>query len=103
MVYVIVVLIAINIFSFIAIGWDKEKSKSEDVRRMPEGEIFFWAAAWGAFGVYIGMLVFRHKTRKWYFIIGIPLLILENLASAYLMYWLLNFNNIDFFESGGII
>jgi uncharacterized membrane protein YsdA (DUF1294 family) len=31
------------------------------------------------------MLSFRHKTKKWYFQIAIPLLILQNLATLYLM------------------
>lgn len=53
--------------------------------RTPEGLLFFMAAAFGSIGVYAGMLTFRHKTKKWYFQLGIPLLILQNLATAYLI------------------
>jgi uncharacterized membrane protein YsdA (DUF1294 family) len=48
--------------------------------------LFFLAAAFGSIGVYAGMFVFRHKTRKWYFLIGIPLLIAQNAAAIYLVY-----------------
>jgi len=70
-------------------GHDKRKShKEKHVRRLPEGQIFFWATCFGAVGVYVGMLLFRHKTKKWYFKIGIPLLVLQNFAAVYLV-WLL--------------
>ena len=84
--YVIAGLALVNLLSFLAIGRDKEKSRNPEARRMPEGEIFFWAAAFCSLGIYLGMLVFRHKTRKWYFLIGIPLLMLQNLAFFYLAY-----------------
>lgn len=86
--YVVAVLALINLLAFLAMGRDKEKSRDPQARRMPEGEIFFWAAAFGSLGVYLGMLFFRHKTRKWYFALGIPLLILENIACIYLLYLL---------------
>ena len=44
------------------------------------------AAMFGSIGVYAGMFAFRHKTRKWYFVIGIPALILEQAALLYLIY-----------------
>jgi len=31
------------------------------------------------------MVLIRHKSRKWYFIIGIPALIVENLATLYVI------------------
>ena len=77
---------AINIFAFIVIGNDKRKSTRRDnIERTPEGLLFFMAAAFGSIGVYAGMLTFRHKTKKWYFQLGIPLLILQNLATLYLI------------------
>jgi uncharacterized membrane protein YsdA (DUF1294 family) len=65
---------------------DKRKSiRGNGQKRTPEGIIFFFAAAFGSIGVYLGMLTFRHKTKKWYFQIGIPLLILQNLTLLYLV------------------
>ncbi len=75
---------AINIFAFFVMGSDKRKSmRSGNPERTPEGLLFFMAAAFGSLGVYAGMLTFRHKTKKWYFQLGIPLLILQNLAALY--------------------
>jgi len=77
---------AINIVSFLVIGNDKRlSSRGGNLERIPEGLIFFMATIFGGVGVYLGMIVFRHKTRKWYFQVGIPLLILQNLATLYLV------------------
>lgn len=51
----------------------------------PEGAIFFMATIGGGIGIYAGMLLLRHKTRKWYFALGIPLLIAQNLVVLYLL------------------
>ena len=65
---------------------DKRKSmQSGNPERTPEGLLFFLAAAFGSAGIYAGMLTFRHKTKKWYFQLGIPLLIVENLTTLYLI------------------
>lgn len=78
----------INIIAFSIMAYDKRLSRrGGDTERIPEGMIFFMAAALGGVGVYLGMLAFRHKTRKWYFQLGIPLLALQNLATVYLV-WL---------------
>jgi uncharacterized membrane protein YsdA (DUF1294 family) len=80
------VLGAINIAAFLLVVRDKRKSiKGGASERTPEGLLFFMATMFGAVGVYAGMLVFRHKTKKWYFMLGVPLLILQNLATLYLL------------------
>lgn len=77
---------AINIFSFFVMASDKRKSmQGGNPERTPEGLLFFLAAAFGSAGIYTGMLTFRHKTKKWYFQLGIPLLILQNLATLYVL------------------
>jgi uncharacterized membrane protein YsdA (DUF1294 family) len=65
---------------------DKIKARIDGAERISEGMLFFLAAAFGALGVYLGMFLFRHKTRKWYFQIGIPLVFLENCALLYSIY-----------------
>ena len=87
------IFVTINIFAFIVIGNDKRKSmRGGNPDRTPEGLLFFIAAAFGSLGVYAGMLTFRHKTKKWYFQLGIPLLILQNMATLYLLKELLVMN-----------
>ncbi len=88
------VLIAIfassNLVALIVMGRDKQKAvRGNHTERTPEGLIFFLAAAFGAVGVYIGMHLFRHKTKTWYFQLGIPLLIIQNVATVYSIWQLL--------------
>ena len=78
--------IAINLVAFASMLWDKSRSKRAGAERISEGLLFFMAAMFGSVGVYAGMFAFRHKTRKWYFVIGIPALILEQAALLYLVY-----------------
>lgn len=80
------IFVAINLFTFLVMANDKRKSRQRgEVERIPEGLIFFMAAAFGSVGVLAGMYFLRHKTRKWYFQIGIPLLIVQNLATLYVL------------------
>lgn len=80
------VLLLINTFSFFVMAYDKRKAVvGNSTERTPEGFIFFMAAMFGSIGVYAGMFLFRHKIRKWYFQLGIPLLILQNVATFYLV------------------
>jgi uncharacterized membrane protein YsdA (DUF1294 family) len=85
-IYIVGPLVIINLIAFIIILLDKIKSATPGSERISEGMLFFMAAAFGSLGVYAGMFAVRHKTRKWYFLIGIPLLMVENLATAYLIY-----------------
>jgi uncharacterized membrane protein YsdA (DUF1294 family) len=78
-------LTVVNALAFLIMLWDKVQSRRNGAERVSEGMLFFLAAAFGSVGVYAGMFAFRHKTRKWYFLIGIPLIALQNLASAYVL------------------
>jgi len=68
-----VILIAIvNIGSLMFFGFDKLKSKSGGWR-IPESRLLLVALV-GPFGAYIGMLLFKHKTRKTKFFL-VPLFV----------------------------
>jgi len=83
---IIIFFLAINLLAFLLMFLDKVKSRKNNAERISEGMLFFMATAFGSVGVYVGMFAFRHKTQKWYFILGIPLLILQNSAFLYLAY-----------------
>ncbi len=87
--FILALFAAINLVAFFAMLLDKQRSKRSGAERISEGMLFFMAAMFGSVGVYLGMFVFRHKTRQWHFIIGIPALIAEQLALLYLVYWYL--------------
>lgn len=73
------VLVFMSTLSFLVVWWDKVQSRKSGAERVSEGILFFLAACFGSLGVFLGMFAFRHKTRKWYFLLGIPLLIAENI------------------------
>ncbi|MES2749493.1 MAG: DUF1294 domain-containing protein [Patescibacteria group bacterium] len=80
------ILAVINIFAFLVMANDKRKSiAGGNIERTPEGVLFFLAAAGGSLGIYLAMILLRHKTRKWYFQVGIPLIIMQNVATLYLL------------------
>ncbi|MDO8240804.1 MAG: DUF1294 domain-containing protein [Candidatus Moranbacteria bacterium] len=76
----------VNVLAFVIMLWDKMQSRKKDAERISEGMLFFMATIFGSVGVLAGMFAFRHKTQKWYFLMGIPMLIAENCALLYLIY-----------------
>ena len=78
--------LVVNVTAFLIMFLDKSRSRTVGSERISEGMLFFLATAFGSVGVYVGMFLFRHKTKKWYFVVGIPLLAAENAAFLYLVY-----------------
>lgn len=68
-------LIAVNLFSFCLMGYDK-RCAHRGKWRVSERRLFMAAVCFGALGGLLGMKVFRHKTRHWSFRIGFPLLMI---------------------------
>ena len=83
---IIIYLIAINILGFFAMGIDKLKAKRFSWR-IPENTLFTFTILGGGIGTIAGIYVFRHKTKKAKFTIGMPaILILEILLFIYIQY-----------------
>ena len=66
-------LIIINLAGFILCAVDKRKA-IRNKWRIPERDIFIAALLGGSAGVYLSMLLFRHKTKHLKFMAGIPLI-----------------------------
>lgn len=64
-------LVVINFISFTVMGVDKLKAKKR-AWRIPEATLFVLAIIGGSIGSILGMHLFRHKTRHWYFLYGMP-------------------------------
>ena len=64
----------INAAGFLLMGLDKWKAKHKKWR-IAEKTFFLVSILGGSLGTWAGMYVFRHKTRHWYFVIGMPLII----------------------------
>ena len=65
----------VNIVSFLIFGFDKMQAVKNRYR-IPEKTLLIWSAIGGATGSFIGMHVFRHKTRKSKFFITVPILMI---------------------------
>jgi len=81
-------LAAVNVVSFAVYGADKRRAR-KDKRRVSEKTLFLLAAIGGSVGALLGMKVFRHKTRHWYFVWGIPAILLVQIALPVVI-WVLN-------------
>ncbi|MDD4371010.1 MAG: DUF1294 domain-containing protein [Anaerostipes sp.] len=72
--------IIINILAFITFGMDKQKAIKHQYR-VPERNLFILAIIGGGVGAILGMYFFHHKTKKWYFCFGIPVIIIIQVAA----------------------
>ena len=78
--------IIVNVAGFAAMGIDKGRARRK-VWRIPESTLFLIALIGGSIGSLLGMYGFRHKTRHWYFVWGMPaILILQTALILYLLF-----------------
>ena len=66
--------IIMNLLAFLLYGIDKWSAR-HDLRRIPEKVLLGIAAIGGSLGAFAGMRLFRHKTRKAKFYLGVPILL----------------------------
>ena len=64
----------VNLAGFILMGVDKLKAKRRKWR-IPEATLFLVAIIGGSIGSIAGMYIFRHKTKRMYFVIGMPVIL----------------------------
>ena len=67
--------IFINLFGFYAMYNDKQRARKRAFR-IPEATLFAIAIIGGCIGSILGMYTFRHKTRHWTFVYGLPLILI---------------------------
>ena len=80
---IIIYLLVINIFGFLAMWIDKRKAE-KGKWRIQEKTLFMITVLGGGIGTISGMYTFRHKTQKIGFTVGLPaILILEIAAVIY--------------------
>ena len=74
-----------NIIGLAVMGIDKSKAKRH-AWRIPEKELFLISIIGGSIGTLVGMYVFRHKTKHWYFVIGMPVLLVLQIVLGMFMF-----------------
>jgi uncharacterized membrane protein YsdA (DUF1294 family) len=75
-------LLIINLVAFVCYGVDKLMAK-RNAPRVSELALLLLALAGGSVGAWIGMQVWRHKTKHAKFRFGVPILLLLQVA----LYW----------------
>lgn len=83
---ILIYFVVINLIGFFAMWLDKQKAK-KGAWRIPENTLFMLTVLGGGIGTIAGMYIFRHKTKKLKFTIGMPvILICEIILIVYLTY-----------------
>ena len=75
-----------NVITFIIMGIDKFKAK-HDKQRISEKNLLLCSLLMGAVGIGLGMMAFRHKTRKIKFQILVPMTLIINAAVIYGLFY----------------
>ena len=73
-VFFVLYFVFINIAGFYAMWLDKKKAKRNEWR-ISEKTLFTLALIGGSAGTFLGMRLCRHKTKHWYFVWGMPAII----------------------------
>ena len=74
-------VVIINLIGIAVMGIDKSKARRH-AWRIPEKVLFAVSLLGGSLGTWAGMYLFRHKTKHWYFVIGMPLIAIVQIALA---------------------
>ena len=76
----VVYLLVINLFGFSLMGMDKSRAKKHRWR-IPERALFIVSLLGGSIGSWAGMYAFRHKTKHWYFVVGMPAILVIQIVA----------------------
>lgn len=76
---VFIYLVIINLIAFLLMAMDKSRARKHQWR-IPEKTLFLSAILGGSIGAIAGMYTFHHKTKHWYFVIGMPAILIVQIA-----------------------
>lgn len=85
-----VYFIIINLCAILFMYTDKKRARKHQWR-ISEKTLFLIALLGGSIGSIIGMQIFRHKTKHWQFIIGMPAILITQIV---LFFFFLHFFHI---------
>lgn len=74
-------VVIMNIIGVMMMGIDKSRAKRH-AWRIPERTLFLISLLGGSVGSLAGMYLFRHKTKHMKFVIGMPLILLIQIAAC---------------------
>lgn len=79
-----VFLLCMNFAGFLLMLSDKRRA-IRGSWRISERTLFLVAIFGGSLGSILGMWLFHHKTRHWYFVVGMPLIMLIQIAVGFML------------------
>ena len=74
-------LVVMNVLG-VAVMWSDKRRARLYRWRIPEKVLFGVSLLGGSAGTWAGMYLFRHKTKHWYFVVGMPLILVCQAALA---------------------
>ena len=80
-------LFLINLTGLILMGTDKKRA-IRSMWRIPEKTFFIVSLLGGSLGTFAGMYLFRHKTKHWYFVVFMPMILAMHVVA--LILWLVS-------------
>lgn len=83
--FMVVYLAVMTAIGFLSMYIDKKRAR-EHRWRIPEKTLFLIAVLGGSIGSNLGMRVCRHKTKHWYFVVGMPMILVLQIAAICLFY-----------------
>lgn len=81
-------VVIMNIIGLAVMGIDKSRAKRH-AWRISETTLFLVSLLGGSIGTWAGMYLFRHKTKHWYFVIGMPAVCVLHIAAAVYAFYIL--------------
>lgn len=80
---ILLYLLIVNAVSFLLMLADKQKAKKK-LWRISESTLLLSAAIGGSIGSLAGMYTFRHKTKHLKFTLGVPVILVLQMAAVFL-------------------
>ncbi len=79
---VLLIVLILNLLTLAIYGIDKWLAIKQK-RRVPEKYLMLLAVFGGSVGAWSGMMLFRHKTRKYLFSIGVPVIFVLQIVGVF--------------------
>lgn len=78
-------LVVLNLTGLFVMWSDKRRARKKQWR-IPEKMLFLVSLLGGSAGTWGGMYLFHHKTKHWYFVLGMPLILVLQIVTGWYLW-----------------